>query len=118
MREYEAAERAGTAAKTAARLRRERGRVAGWAAAVLCGIPLLFAAVWVRHEIGEALRARDELLAERERIDHSLLTLEGERTKLSTWGVIGERATRLGLRPPRASEVVWVRVREMKPGAG
>ena len=90
----------------------------GWAATLFLGIPLLFAAVWARSEVLTELGIRDELLAERERLEHSLLELRGERTRLSTWGSIGSRAREMGLRPPFADEVVWVQVREIDSSGG
>lgn len=102
------AERAGRAAKTALRRRRERKRVVGWAAATLLGIPLLFAAVWCRLEVSRALGRRDELLAQKELLEHSVVRLEGEKTRLATWESLSGRAAQLGLRAPRSSEVVWI----------
>jgi hypothetical protein len=117
-RRKDQAERAGRAAKTAHGLRRERGRVVGWAVAVLLGLPLLFAAVWLRDAVSRELRERDELYAERERLDHSLLELSGERTRLSTWASIGKRSEKIGLRPPGASEVVWIPVERKERKGG
>jgi hypothetical protein len=102
------AERAGRAAKTALRRRRERKRVVGWAAATLLGIPLLFAAVWCRLEVSRALSQRDELLARKELLEHSVLRLSGEKTRLVTWASLSVRAGQLGLRAPRSSEVLWI----------
>ena len=81
-----------------------------WTGFVLLGIPLLFAAVWFRMKVSTELRLRDDLLAERKRLERAVTELAGERTRLSTWASIGTRAGGLGLRPPRTSEVVWIRV--------
>ena len=110
------AERAGRAAKTALRRRRERGRVAWWTAAVLFGIPLLFVAVWFRMEVSNQLRIRDDLLAKRESLERAVTELDGERTRLCTWASIGARARDIGLRPPQTSEVLWVRVGHERGG--
>jgi hypothetical protein len=110
------AERAGRAAKTGLRRRRERERVVWWATAVLLAIPLLFAAVWFRVQVGDELRLRDDLVAERERLERAVGELAGERTRLSTWASIGGRARGIGLRPPRTSEVLWVRVGNERGG--
>ncbi len=104
------AERAGRAAKTAQRRRRERERVVGLATTALLGIPLLFAAVWCRMEIQERLRERDDLLAQRQTLERSLMKLEGERTRLLTWAHLGKRAKELGLREPTPKEVMWIPV--------
>jgi hypothetical protein len=104
------AERAGQAAKTTMRRRRERERVVWWTTAVLFGIPLLFVAVWFRMEVSTELRVRDDLIAERRRLERAVAELSGEKTRLSTWESIGARAHRAGLRPPNTSEVLWVRV--------
>jgi hypothetical protein len=102
------AERAGRAAKTALRRRRERRRVVGWTAAALLGIPLLFAAVWCRLEVSRALAQRDDLLAQRESLVQAHLRLDGEKTRLATWESLGPRAMALGLRTPHAADVLWV----------
>jgi hypothetical protein len=86
--------------------------VVGWAVAVLLGIPLLFAAVWERMKVSEGLRIQDDLLAERERLEHSILELTGEKNRLSTWASIGDRARAIGLRPPTTSEVLWIEVKQ------
>ena len=104
------AERAGRAAKTKLRRRRERGRVVWWTTAVLLGIPLLFVAVWLRMKVSNELRFRDDLIAERNRLERAVTELAGERTRLSTWASIGSRARLIGLRPPKTSEVLWVPV--------
>jgi hypothetical protein len=79
----------------------------------LLGIPLLFAAAWCRLEMSRLLARRDDLLAEREELQHSLIRLAGEKTRLATWESLGPRAAELGLRAPRPSEVQWVAVRPM-----
>ena len=113
-----AAERAGRAAKAAWRRRKKRGRVVEWTVGAMVGVPLLFAAVWVRIEMSESLRARDRLLAERDRLERTMLELEAKRARLSTWDSIVAKAGRLGLRPPAVDEVLWVPVPESAgPGA-
>ena len=102
------AERAGRAAKAAQRRRRERERVVGWSAAALLGLPLLFAAVWLRMQVCEELRHRDELLAQRDLLQHQSLKLAGEKSRLSTWETIESEALQAGLRSPASEEVVWV----------
>lgn len=104
------AERAGQAAKTAQRRRRERERAVGWATSVLLGVPLLFAAVWCHMEVSQELRARDDLRARRHTLSRALVELEGHRTRLMTWPVLGKAAEAYGLREPRAADVVWVPV--------
>jgi hypothetical protein len=110
------AERAGRAAKTTQGRRRERERVVWWSTAVLLGIPLLFVAVWFRMQVSNELRLRDDLVAERGRLTRAVGELTGERTRLSTWASIGGRARGIGLRPPRTSEVLWVRVGNERGG--
>jgi len=110
------AERAGRAAKATLRRRRERGRVVWWTTGVLLGIPLLFAAVWFRVSVSNELRLRDDLIAERNRLERAVIELAGERTRLSTWASIGTRARRIGFRPPKTSEVLWVRVGNERGG--
>ncbi len=113
-----AAERAGRAAKTAWRRRKKRGRVVGWTVGALVAVPLLFAAVWVRIEMSDRLKARDELLAEQDRLERMVLDLTGRRVRLSTWNSISPKAERLGLRAPCVDEVVWIRVpHRAEPGA-
>ena len=102
------AERAGRAAKTALRRRRERRRLVGWSATAVLGIPLLFAAVWCRLEVSRLLAHRDDLLAQREALAQAEVRLAGEKTRLATWESLGPRARALGLRVPRSTEVVWV----------
>jgi hypothetical protein len=102
------AEKAGRAAKTALRRRRERKRIVGWTAGMLLGIPLLFGAVWSRLEVSRALSQRDELLARRETLTQSVVRLTGEKTRLATWESLSVRAAKLGLRAPRSSEVLWI----------
>ncbi len=113
-----AAERAGRAAKTASRRRKKRERVVGVTAAALVLVPLLFAAVWVRMEISGSLRHRDDLLAERRKLDRSLLDLAGRKARLSTWESVAPRARGIGLRAPEADEVVWVSVPDRKGKTG
>lgn len=110
VRKGSAAERAGRAAKTAWRRRKKRGRVVGWSVGALVAVPLLFAAVWVRIEMSDRLEARDELLAERDRLERTVLDLTGRRARLSTWSSIFPKAERLGLRAPRVDDVVWIPV--------
>jgi hypothetical protein len=86
----------------------------GWTAVALLGIPLLFVAVWCRLETSRALAHRDDLLAQREELQHSLLRLSGEKTRLATWESLAPRASALGLRAPRPSEVQWLAVRPMR----
>ncbi|GJM44604.1 MAG: hypothetical protein DHS20C21_14460 [Gemmatimonadota bacterium] len=104
------AERAGRAAKTAQRRRRDREKVVGLATAALLGIPLLFAAVWCRMEVSSELRDRDDLLARQHTLQRSILELDGERTRLMTWSHLGEQAKKLGLREPTATDVMWVQI--------
>lgn len=104
------AERAGTAAKTARRQRRERERVAGWIAAVLLGLPLLFAAAWLRTGVSLELRQQDDLLAERESLEQRLLALSCERDQLTSRPNVERRARQLGLAPPKLAQVQWISV--------
>jgi len=104
------AERAGQAAKTAQRRRREREKAVGMATAVLFGVPLLFAAVWCHMEVSQELRARDDLRARRHTLSRALVELDGRRTTLMTWPYLGRAAEAFGLREPRAADVVWVPV--------
>lgn len=106
------AERAGQAAKTARRLRRERERVAGWASAALLAIPLLFAAVWTRTEVARELRVRDELYARRDSLECTLLRLDWKKSRLSGWEQVEARLAGNGLRAPRPDEVIWVPVED------
>jgi hypothetical protein len=92
------------------RRRRERGRVVGIAASALVAVPLLFAAVWVRVEVTEGLKAADDLRAERTRLEREVLELGGRLARLATWDRVEPRARRLGLRPPEVDEVMWVSV--------
>ena len=62
-------------------------------------------------KVSEELRWQDDLLAERERLEHSILELSGQKERLSTWASIGDRALAYGLRPPTTSEVLWVGVK-------
>lgn len=87
-----------------------------WTTAVLLGIPLLFVAVWFRMQVSNELRLRDDLVAERNRLERAVTELTGERTRLSTWASIGTRARRIGFRPPKTSEVLWVRVGNERGG--
>lgn len=86
----------------------------GWAAVALLGIPLLFAAVWCRLETSRALSRRDDLLAQREELQHSVIRLAGAKTRLATWESLAPRASELGLRAPRPAEVQWVPVRAVR----
>lgn len=104
------AERAGRAAKTVRRLRRDRERVAGLAGAALLAIPLLFAAVWTRTEVQRELRRRDDLYALRDSLEYSVLRLSGQKSRLTGWEEVERRLERTGLRPPTRSDVVWVKV--------
>jgi hypothetical protein len=88
------------------------------AASIGLGVPLLFAAVWVRMAVTDRLKECDDLLAERERLQHALLLLEGEKAHLSTWASVGPRARRIGLRPPESAEVLWVAVAPPRVGRG
>lgn len=106
------AERAGVAAKTARRRRWERRQWVGKSAAIFLGLPLLFAAVWVRVLVSDTLRTRDQLVAEKERLERGLLENSGRKVRLSTWSTIEEGAKSMGLRSPRPSEVYWVPVRK------
>ena len=56
------AERAAVAAKTARRRRWERKQWWGKSAAIFSSLPLLFAAVWIRVGVSDALRTRDCVL--------------------------------------------------------
>ncbi len=105
------AERAGVAAKTARRRRWERRQWMGMSAAVFLGLPLLFAAVWVRVSVSDALRTRDDLVAEKERLERTLIESSGTKLRLSAWPTIEERARSLGFRAPRPAEVIWIPVR-------
>jgi hypothetical protein len=105
------AERAGTAAKTARRQRRERERVAGWIAAVLFGLPLLFAAAWLRTGVSLELRHQDDLLAEHDALDQRLLALSCDRDRLTSRPSVEARARQLGLAPPKLAQVRWIPVR-------
>jgi hypothetical protein len=109
------AERAGRAAKTSQRRRRERERVVGLATTALLGVPLLFAAVWCRMEVSQELRRRDDRLAKQCTLERSLVELQGERTRLMTWPYLGMQAKGIGLREPSAAEVMWVPVRGETP---
>lgn len=106
------AERAGVAAKTERRRRRERRRILGRSAAIFFGLPMLFFAVWVRVAVSDALRTRDNLVAEKEKLERSLLESSGKKLRLSSWPTIEARATAMGLRAPRPSEVLWVPVKK------
>jgi hypothetical protein len=112
------AERAGRAAKTASLRRRKRERMVGWTAGALVAVPLLFGAVWARIAVSEELKRRDDLRAERLKLERSSLELEGRLAKLSTWESVAPRARRIGLRPPQAREVVWVSVPDRKGRKG
>jgi hypothetical protein len=79
---------------------------------MLLGIPLLFAAAWCRLEVSHALAHRDDLLARREELQHSIIWLTNDKTRLATWESLAPRAETLGLREPRAWEVKWVAVRK------
>jgi hypothetical protein len=105
------AERAGVAAKTARRRRWERRQWMGKSAAVFFGLPILFAAVWIRVAVSDALRTHDGLLAEKERLERTLIESSGTKVRLSSWPTIEERAKSLGFRAPRPAEVLWVPVR-------
>ncbi len=106
------AERAAVAAKTARRRRFERRQLLGKSAAIFFGLPILFVAVWVRVSVSDALRTRDNLTAEKERLERSLLESSGTKVRLSSWPTIEARASGLGLRAPRPSEVLWVPVKK------
>jgi hypothetical protein len=105
------AERAGVAAKTARRRRWERRKWVGKSAAIVFGLPLLFLAVWIRVGVSDALRTHDNLVAEKERLERSLLEGSGTKVRLSSWPTIEKRAKEMGLRAPRPAEVVWIPVR-------
>jgi hypothetical protein len=104
------AERAGQAAKTARRQRRDRERVLGLTGAALLAIPLLFAAVWIREEVQRELRVRDDLTARRDSLETSVLRLESRKSRLSGWNHLEDRLARTGLRPASRPEVLWVKV--------
>ncbi|HMB69739.1 MAG TPA: hypothetical protein VKU85_10525 [bacterium] len=104
------AERAGRAAKTARRLRRDRERVVGLAGAVVLAIPLLFAAVWTRNEVSRELRDRDALYAERDSLETQVMLLSWKESRLTGWEALQDRLGRTGLRPPKRDEVQWVNV--------
>jgi pimeloyl-ACP methyl ester carboxylesterase len=110
------AERAGTAAKTARRQRRDRERVAGWIAAVLVGLPLLFAAAWLRTGVSLALRQQDDLLAARDVLHQRVLALSCERDRLTSRPYVEARAKQLGLGPPKLAQVRWIPVRRSGHG--
>jgi hypothetical protein len=112
------AERAGQAAKTARRLRRERERVVGLAGAILLAIPLLFAAVWTRNEVSGELRARDALYAERDSLETRVLLLSWKESRLTGWEELQRRLGKTGLRPPTRTEVMWVNVDPSKRKGG
>lgn len=104
------AERAGQAAKTARRLRRDRERVVGLAGAILLAVPLLFAAVWTRNEVSRELRLRDALYAERDSLETEVVLLSWKESRLTGWEEVERRLGKTGLRPPTPPEVVWVKV--------
>ncbi len=108
VQEANGAERAGRAAKTALRRRRDRRRVVGWSAAALVGIPLLFAAVWCRLAVSQSLVQRDDLIARAESLEQIHVRLTGEKSRLATWAALQPRARELGLRAPRPAEVEWI----------
>ena len=82
----------------------------GWTAAALLGLPLLFVAVWTRMEVTRELRTQDDLVAEAESLERSVLEMSWKRERLVSWENVEERAEDLGLRPPGPQQVVWVRV--------
>lgn len=104
------AERAGQAAKTARRLRRDRERVVGLAGAILLAIPLLFAAVFTRNEVSRELRARDALYARRDSLETRVMLLSWKESRLTGWEAVQDRLAATGLRPPKRDEVRWVNV--------
>ena len=102
------AERAGRAAKTVRRRKRDRERVVGLAGAVLLAIPLLFAAVWTRTEVSSEPRRSDSLVAHYDSLHYELRTMTWKRSRLVEYATLEERLEATGLRTPRLSEVVWV----------
>ena len=80
----------------------------GWSAAALLGIPLLFAAVWCRLTVSQALAQRDDLIARAEILHQAQVRLTGEETRQTTWSSLQPRAASLGLRAPRPAEVEWI----------
>jgi hypothetical protein len=61
--------------------------------------------------VSDALRTRDNLLAEKEQLERSLLEGSGQKVRLSSWPTIENQAKSMGLRAPRPKEVVWIPVR-------
>ena len=80
----------------------------GWSAAALLGIPLLFAAVWCRLAVSQALVQRDDLIARAEILEQTRVRLTGEKSRLATWASLQPRARELGLRAPTPVEVEWI----------
>ena len=80
----------------------------GWSAAAILGIPLLFAAVWCRLTVSQALAHRDDLIARAEVLKQTQVRLEGEQTRQATWSSLSPKAASLGLRAPRPAEVEWI----------
>ena len=113
-----AAERAGRAARTRMGRRRRRTRVVALSSGGLLALLSFVGAVWLRLESSESLKRGDDLLADKIRLERSLVDLAGRKARLTEWDRVEPIARRMGLRPPERGEVVWVAVPEWKGRKG
>jgi hypothetical protein len=84
--------------------------VLGLTGAALLAIPLLFAAVWIREAVSHELKVRDGLTARRDSLEHSVMRLTAQKSRLTGWNHLEDRLARTGLRPASRPEVLWVKV--------